>query len=95
MPASLIRLEARGGTNGFILFHARRYDEAIRELRLKPSTRTIGILVFALIANGQPDEAITVLEKALAAHDRSPAVMGVLVRAYAHAGRRGEALPPA
>jgi pentatricopeptide repeat protein len=48
-------------------------------------------LGLALIANGQPDEAIPVLEKALGP-DRNPAVMGVLVRAYAHAGRRKEAL---
>jgi TolB-like protein/DNA-binding winged helix-turn-helix (wHTH) protein/Flp pilus assembly protein TadD len=76
-------------TNGFILFHARRYDEAIRELRNDdPDHWFLGL---ALIANGQPDEAITVLEKALGS-DRNPAVMGVLVRAYAHAGRRGEAL---
>jgi TolB-like protein/DNA-binding winged helix-turn-helix (wHTH) protein/Flp pilus assembly protein TadD len=76
-------------TNGFILFHARRYDEAIRELRRDdPDHWFLGL---ALIANGQPDEAITVLEKALGT-DRHPAVMGVLVRAYAHAGRRREAL---
>jgi len=49
-------------------------------------------LGFALIANGQPDAAITVLEKALSGSDRGSAVMGVLVRAYAHAGRRAEAL---
>jgi len=78
-----------GITKGWILFHARRYDEAIRELRSDdPDHWYLG---FALIANGQPDEAITVLEKALSP-DRSPAVMGVLVRAYAHAGRREEAL---
>jgi TolB-like protein/Flp pilus assembly protein TadD len=76
-------------TNGFILFHARRYDEAIRELRNDdPDHWYLGL---ALIANGQPGEAITVLEKALGP-DRNPAVMGVLVRAYAHAGRRREAL---
>jgi eukaryotic-like serine/threonine-protein kinase len=68
---------------GFILFHARRYDEAIRELRRDaPNDRILGL---ALIANGQPDEAITVLEK-------DPYSMGMLVRAYAHAGRRKEAL---
>jgi len=78
-----------GITRGWILFHARRYDEAIRELRSDdPEHWYLG---FALIANGQPDEAITVLEKALGT-DRSPVVMGVLVRAYAHAGRREEAL---
>jgi pentatricopeptide repeat protein len=49
-------------------------------------------LGFALIANGQADEAIPVLENALTLTDRSPAVIGVLVRAYAHAGRRTEAL---
>ena len=76
-------------TNGFILFHARRYDEAIRELRNDDPDHWI--LGLALIANGQPDEAITVLEKALGT-DRNPAVMGVLVRAYAHAGHRREAL---
>jgi eukaryotic-like serine/threonine-protein kinase len=77
-------------TNGFILFQARRYDEAIRELRYadRPDHLILGL---ALIANGQPDEAITVLEKALGP-DREPYVMGVLVRAYAHAGRRREAL---
>jgi TolB-like protein/DNA-binding winged helix-turn-helix (wHTH) protein/Flp pilus assembly protein TadD len=78
-----------GITKGWILFHARRYDEAIRELRSdEPDHRYLG---HALIANGQPDEAITVLEKALGP-DRNPAVIGVLVRAYAHAGRRKEAL---
>ncbi|MGA8216350.1 MAG: tetratricopeptide repeat protein, partial [Candidatus Sulfotelmatobacter sp.] len=76
-------------TNGSILFHARRYDEAIRELRRDdPNHWYLGL---ALIANGQPDEAITVLEKALGT-DRNPVVVGVLVRAYAHAGRRREAL---
>jgi len=72
------------------LFHARRYDESIRELRSdNPRHWYLG---FALIANGQPDEAITVLEKSLSLTDRNPAVIGVLVRAYAHAGRRKEAL---
>jgi TolB-like protein/DNA-binding winged helix-turn-helix (wHTH) protein/Flp pilus assembly protein TadD len=78
-----------GITTGWILFHARRYDESIRELRRDdPNHWYLGM---ALIANGQPDEAITVLESAVGT-DRSPAVMGVLVRAYAHAGRRKEAL---
>jgi TolB-like protein/DNA-binding winged helix-turn-helix (wHTH) protein len=82
-------LGGAGRTSGFILFHARRYDEAIRELRPYPDHWYLG---FALIANGQPDAAITVLEKALSGSDRGSAVMGVLVRAYAHAGRRAEAL---
>jgi pentatricopeptide repeat protein len=53
---------------------------------------TYWFLGFALIANGQADEAIPVLEKAVAFSKRSAAVVGVLVRAYAHAGRRTEAL---
>jgi pentatricopeptide repeat protein len=82
-------LGSPGIIKGFILFHARRYDEAIRELQSdNPDHWFLGL---ALIANGQPDEAIPVLEKALGT-DRDPAVMGVLVRAYAHAGRRDKAL---
>jgi TolB-like protein/Flp pilus assembly protein TadD len=79
-------------SNGFILFHARRYDEAVRELRtVEAAYPDHWYLGFALIANGQPDEAIKVLQRALSSN-RSPAVMGLLVRAYAHAGRRAEAL---
>ena len=81
-----------GVSNGFILFHARRYDEAIRELRtVEAAYPDHWYLGFALIANDEPDEAIKVLEKALS-RDRAPTIMGVLVRAYAHAGRRAEAL---
>jgi TolB-like protein len=79
-------------TDGFILFHARRYDEAVRELRsVGAAYPNHWYLGFALIANGQPDEAIKVLESGLST-DRSPTVMGLLVRAYAHAGRRADAL---
>jgi pentatricopeptide repeat protein len=87
-----------GGNNvGWILFHSRHYDEAIRELRsalaVRPNDGSIyWFLGFALIANGQADEAIPVLEHALALTNRSPAVIGVVIRAYAHAGRRTEAL---
>ena len=89
-----------GNTVGWILFQSRHYDEAIRELRSDLAVRhddastywSCWFLGFALIANGQPDEAIPVLEKALALSERNPAVIGVLVRAYAHAGRRAEAL---
>jgi TolB-like protein/tetratricopeptide (TPR) repeat protein len=89
-----------GNTMGWILFQSRHYDEAIRELRGYLAVRhddastywSCWFLGFALIANGQPDEAIPVLEKALALSDRNPAVIGVLVRAYAHAGRRADAL---
>jgi pentatricopeptide repeat protein len=49
-------------------------------------------LGYALIGAEQPDEAIQVLERTATVSNRSSAVLGVLVRAYAHAGRRAEAL---
>jgi TolB-like protein/Flp pilus assembly protein TadD len=82
---------------GWILFHARRYDEAIRELRTALTLETqnpmgLWILGFALTGAEQFDEAIRTLEKAASLSDRSPAVLGVLVRAYARGGRRTDAL---
>jgi TolB-like protein/Flp pilus assembly protein TadD len=80
-----------------ILFAAHRYDEAIRESRSVVAVRpddamALWDLGFNLIANCQPEEAIPALEKALSISDRSPGVIGVLIRAYAHAGRRADAL---
>jgi TolB-like protein/Tfp pilus assembly protein PilF len=82
---------------GWILFQAHRYEEAIHELRsvlvlLPDHPSALWFLGFALTANGQAEEAVLVLEKALTVSNRSPGVMGVLVRAYAHAGRRADAL---
>lgn len=81
------------GTLFWILFVSHRYPEAIRELRSALALRRdepdlLWNLGYNLIANGQPEEAIPPLEKALAISDRSPGVIGVLIRAYAHAGRR-------
>jgi TolB-like protein/tetratricopeptide (TPR) repeat protein len=82
---------------GWILFQARRYDEAIRELHtaltIDPNDPMAQwFLGFALIGAEHFDEAIATLEKAASLSDRSPAVLGVLVRAYARGGRRAEAL---
>ena len=82
---------------GWILFHARRYDDAIRELRtvltIRPdSPMGLWFLGFALIGAERFDEAIQVLERSASVSDRSSAVLGVLVHAYAGAGRRTEAL---
>src|SRR6267142_2838422 len=82
---------------GWILFQARRYDEAIRELHtaltIDPKDpMALWLLGFALIGAEHFDEAIATLEKAASLSDRSPAVLGVLVRAYARGGRRAEAL---
>ena len=89
-------LAVSGEGIAWILFQARRYDEALREVRsvLAVHPDNAGLLWdlgFVLIANGQPKEAIPALEKALSVSDRSPGVIGVLIRAYAHAGRRADA----
>jgi TolB-like protein/Tfp pilus assembly protein PilF len=86
-----------GANLGWILFQSHRYDEAIRELRsallLQPDDAgALLYLGFTLVANNQPADAIPVLEKAIRVSNGSPAATGVLVRAYAHAGRRSDAL---
>jgi len=85
------------GGIGWILFCARRYDEATHELRsalaVRPDdAKALWVLGFVLIANRQPEEAILALERAVSITDRSPATIGLLVRAYAAAGRRTDAL---
>jgi len=81
----------------WILFQSRRYDEAMQELRSVLAVRpddsaALWFLGFVLIANNQPNEAIPVLEKTFSVSGHSSAVIGVLIRAYAHAGRRADAL---
>ena len=89
------------GTSGhriaWTLFNARRYDAAIREFRnvleVRPDDRfPLVPLGWALICNHQAKEAIPVLEEATAISDRSPGVISVLGWAYAHTGRRSDAL---
>ena len=86
-----------GGSVSWILFQSHRFDDAIREassaLAVQPdNVATLTGLGFALIANNQPADAIPVLEKAVSLSSGSPAATGILIRAYAHAGRRGDAL---
>lgn len=83
--------------NGFHLFLARRFDESIQTLRsalaVQPDIAVAHwFMGYTLIAKGQPEQAIPELERAVQLSDRSPAVIGVLIRAYAHAGRRTDAL---
>ncbi len=90
-------VEVTGANVSWILFQAHRYDEAIRESRstlaVKPDDAVaLSGLGFALIANNQPADAIPVLEKAISLSKGSPAATGILIRAYAHAGRRNDAL---
>jgi TolB-like protein/DNA-binding winged helix-turn-helix (wHTH) protein/Tfp pilus assembly protein PilF len=82
---------------GWILFHARRYDEAIRELRsvlaVHPDNAPARwFLGFALIGKGQPELAIPELEKTASLMHRSPGSIELLATANARAGRRREAL---
>jgi TolB-like protein/Tfp pilus assembly protein PilF len=89
-------LAVSGADVAWILFQARHYDEAIQELRSALTVRpddafALWFFGFVLIANNQPKQAIPALERALFVSKRSPGVIGVLVRAYAHAGRRTDA----
>lgn len=86
-----------GNAVGWILFLSRRYDEALPELQSVPAVGPNNAVAlwhvgYVLIAKNQPEEAIPILEKAVSVSDGSPGVIGVLVRAYAHAGRRTDAL---
>ncbi len=86
-----------GLSNGWILFHARRYDETIRELRSVLAVHpdyawAHWFLGFALIGKGQPKEAIPELEKTVSMMHRSPGSVELLAMAYARAGNRPEAL---
>jgi pentatricopeptide repeat protein len=90
-------LTVSGSWIAWILFQSHRYDDAIHELRSSQAVKpddldVLSTLGFVLIANNQPNEAIPVMEKAVAVSGRSPAALGVLIRAYAHAGRRADAL---
>jgi TolB-like protein/Tfp pilus assembly protein PilF len=90
-------LSVPGSEIGWILFQSRHYDDAIREYRsdlavVPDDAGTLWYLGFALIASNQAAKAIPALEKAVAGSSRSPGVIGVLIRAYAHAGRRDDAL---
>ena len=90
-------LGTSGHTIGWTLFNAHRYDEAIREFRdvlaVRPDDRLpLWPLGWALICNHQAQEAIPELEKAVSATDNSPGVISALIWAYAHAGRRADAL---
>ena len=90
-------VEVSGSFVSWILFLRHRYDEAIREARDAVAVRpddagALTSLGFALLGNGQAEEAIPVLEKADALSKGGPAAEGILVRAYARGGRREDAL---
>jgi TolB-like protein/DNA-binding winged helix-turn-helix (wHTH) protein/Tfp pilus assembly protein PilF len=82
---------------GWILFHARRYDEAIRELRsvlaVHPDDAIAHLfLAFPMIAKGEAEETILDLEKTASITHRSPGTLELLATAHARAGHRAQAL---
>jgi len=86
-----------GADIGWLLFHARHYEDSIREIRsflaVHPDDAMSHLtLAFPLIANGQAEEAIQDLEKNASLMHRSPGVLEMLATAHAHAGHRAEAL---
>jgi Tfp pilus assembly protein PilF len=81
----------------WILFQAHRNDEAIRESRSavvlqSDDVAALSSLGFELAATDKPAEAIPILQKAIALSHGNFASTGVLIRAYARAGRRRDAL---
>ena len=90
-------LGVSGVSIAWILFHARRYDEAIRELRSELVVHPDDVwaqltMGFVLMANGQPEEASSILEQTMSLMKSSPGSLELLATAYAKAGRRSEAL---
>ncbi len=94
---SLDPLALHGEDLGWILFMGRRYKDAIRAIEdvlvIRPDDpRALSELGFVLIFDGQSAKAVDVLERTAEMTERSPGVLGVLVHAYAAAGRRADAL---
>ncbi len=89
--------EVTGTDIGLMLLQARNNNEAIHELRSAVAVQpddpaTLWDLGIGLVDNNQPADAIPILEKAVSLSNRSPGVIGVLISAYARAGRRNDAL---
>jgi len=81
---------------GFLLENARRYSEAIEQLRavikMDPNHyQAYWILGHTYASNGQHQEAIAASEKAVELSERTPGALGILGLAYGLAGRKAEA----
>jgi TolB-like protein/DNA-binding winged helix-turn-helix (wHTH) protein/Tfp pilus assembly protein PilF len=81
---------------GFLFENARRYDEAIEQLRnviAMDSThyQALWFIGHTYAANKQFDEAVAAAEKAVAVSERTPGALGMLGLAYGLAGRKAEA----
>ncbi len=81
---------------GFLLENARRYDEAIEQLRsviaMNPNHYSAHwVLGHAYAANKQFDQAIAAAERAVELSDRAPGALGILGLVYGLAGRKDDA----
>jgi TolB-like protein/DNA-binding winged helix-turn-helix (wHTH) protein/Tfp pilus assembly protein PilF len=81
---------------GFLFENARRYDEAIEQLRNVIAMdsnhyQALWILGHTYAANKQFDEAVVTAEKAVAVSERTPGALGMLGLTYGLAGRKAEA----
>ena len=81
---------------GFLLENARRYDEAIAQLRSVIEMdanhyQAYWTLGHTYAANRQFDEAVAAAEKAVVLSERVPGALGILGLAYGLAGRKTEA----
>ena len=81
---------------GFLLENARRYDEAIEQLRaviaMDPNHyQAYWFLAHTYAANKQFDEAVKAGEKAVELSERAPGALGILGLAYGLAGRKADA----
>jgi TolB-like protein/DNA-binding winged helix-turn-helix (wHTH) protein/Tfp pilus assembly protein PilF len=81
---------------GFLFENARRYDEAIEQLRnviAMDSThyQALWFLGHTYAANKQFDEAIAAAKKAVDVSERTPGALGMLGLVYGLAGRKAEA----
>jgi tetratricopeptide (TPR) repeat protein len=82
---------------GFLLENARRYNEAIEQLRgviaMDPNHyQAYWFLGHTYAANQQFEEAIAAAAKAVELSDRAPGALGMLGLAYGLAGRQADAL---
>lgn len=80
----------------FLLENARRYNEAIEQLRsviaMDPSHyQAYWMLGHTYAANKQFDEAVMAAEKAVALSERTPGALGILGLVYGLAGRKADA----
>jgi TolB-like protein/DNA-binding winged helix-turn-helix (wHTH) protein/Tfp pilus assembly protein PilF len=81
---------------GFLLENARRYDEAIEQLRnviaMDPNHyQAYWVLGHTYGASGRFAEAVAAAEKAVALSDRVPGALGILGLVYGLAGRKDDA----